>query len=47
MIAFIRGMPDTGEHDRDPRFGQDGVEQVGELPVPVPDQEPGLASGVL
>src|SRR5215467_18796 len=39
--------PYTGEHHRDPRIGQDGIEQPGELPVWVPDQEPRPASGVL
>src|SRR5262249_17911162 len=39
--------PYTGEHHLDPRIGQDGIEQPGELPVPVPDQEPRPASGIL
>jgi hypothetical protein len=39
--------PDTGEHDLDPRIGQNGVEQFGELPVSVPDQISRSASGVL
>ena len=31
--------PSAG-HDLDPHVGEDRVEQFGELPVPVPDQEP-------
>ncbi|GAB3169460.1 hypothetical protein GCM10027162_08420 [Streptomyces incanus] len=32
--------PDAGDHDLDPRILEDGVEQGGELPVPVAEQEP-------
>jgi hypothetical protein len=39
--------PQTGEHHCDPRVGEDGAEPVGELPVPVSDQEPYRESGVL
>jgi hypothetical protein len=41
------GHPDAAEHDLDTRISQDGVEQFRELAVPIPDQEPGPASGVL
>jgi hypothetical protein len=39
--------PDATEHNLDPRLGEDGVEQIGELAVPVPDQEACPAVGVL
>ena len=32
--------PDTGEDDLDTDVGEDGVEQGGELSIPVADQEP-------
>ncbi len=34
------GHPDAAEHDLDSRVLHDGVEQLGEFAVPVPDQEP-------
>ena len=36
----LRWGPVGVEHHHDPGVGQDDVEQVGEPPVPVPDQEP-------
>jgi hypothetical protein len=36
MMAFILGIR-TGEDYLDPGVGQDGIEKIGELPVPVPD----------
>ncbi|WP_455357087.1 hypothetical protein [Streptomyces sp. SYSU K217416] len=36
---------DTAEDDLDFRIREDGIEQGGELPVPVADQEPGAAAG--
>jgi hypothetical protein len=41
------GHLDAGEHHLDPRIGHHSVEQFGELPVPVPDQKPCPASGIL
>jgi hypothetical protein len=38
--------PNTGAHNVDTGVGQDGIEQRGELPVPVPDQEPRSAPGI-
>ncbi len=41
------GHLDTAQDDLDVGVGEDGVEQVRELAVPIADQEPGLAVGVL
>lgn len=38
--------PYSAEFCLDPRIVEDGVEQAGKLPVPVPDQQPGPAAGV-
>lgn len=38
--------PYSAEYYIDPRIVEDGVEQAGKLPVPVPDQQPGPAAGV-
>lgn len=38
---------DPAEHDLDSRVFEEGVEQFGELPIPVPDQELCLAAGIL
>jgi hypothetical protein len=38
---------DAAEHDLNARVHEDGVEQLGELPVSVPDQQPRPAAGVL
>jgi hypothetical protein len=46
VSAFTLGIR-TGEHNVDAGVGQDGIEQVGELPVPVPDEISRPASGVL
>ncbi|WP_167544490.1 hypothetical protein [Micromonospora chersina] len=40
------GHPEAAEDDIDARVCQDGVDQGGELPVTVLDQEPGAAAGV-
>src|SRR5262249_17497004 len=52
--AIASSYAETGDllrvddrHDLDPRIGEDAVEQGGELPVPVPDQESRRAVGVL
>jgi hypothetical protein len=46
VIEFILGVQYAAEYDLDPRVGEDGVEQGGELPVAVPDVEPRPAAGV-
>jgi hypothetical protein len=40
------GYPHAAEDHLDAGVGEDGVEQGGELPVPVPDHEPCPAAGV-
>jgi hypothetical protein len=47
MIAFIRGIPDTGEHGLDAGLGEDLVHERRELPVPVADEVAGPATSVL
>jgi hypothetical protein len=47
MIEFISRHPDTAEYNVDARVSEDGIEQAGELHVPVPDQEPCPAAGIL
>jgi hypothetical protein len=39
--------PNSGEHDLNPRIAHDLLEQFRKLAVPVSDQEPGPAPGVL
>jgi hypothetical protein len=40
MIEFILGSRTPAQYDGDARVGEDGVDQPGELAVPVADQEP-------
>jgi hypothetical protein len=47
MIEFILGSRTPAQYDGDARVGEDGVDQPGELAVPVADQEPYPAAGVL
>ncbi len=47
MIEFILGIRTPAEYHVDARVREDGIEQAGELPVPVPDQEPCPAAGIL
>ncbi len=39
--------PNIAENKVNPRIGKDGIEKGGELPIPVPDQEPRQAARVL